>query len=105
MYILEKVSYPGWKLEAEEIHFPLSILEQSVCHHCKMTKQDYDTFLESWWAKSDHTTNPLYDEEYEPDQFFPDNYSEMTIEEKIHTLLNTACGVEYEFETKEERND
>lgn len=106
MYILEKVSYPGWQIKAEEIYFPLSILEQSVCNHCKMTKQDYDTFLDSWWSQSDHyrTANPLYEEDYEPDVFFPDNYNEMSTEEKINTLLATACGCEYEYYTEEDND-
>lgn len=105
MYILEKVSYPAWQIKAEEIDFPLSILEQSVCNHCKMTKRDYDTFLESWWEKSDHTTSPFLDEDYEPDVFFPDNYNDMSTEEKINTLLSTACGCEYDYYTEEDNDE
>lgn len=105
MYVLEKVSYPGWQIKAEEIEFCLQIFEGAVCNHCKMTKQDYDTFLDSWWAKSDHTVNPLYDEEYEPDVFFPDNYKGMGVREKIDALLDTACGCEYDFWIEEDSNE
>ena len=105
MYILEKVSYPGWQLKAEDIHFPLSILEQSVCQHCKMTKRDYDTWLDSYWANTEHSSNEFDNEDYEPDVFFPDNYSEMTIDEKINTLLATACGCEYDYYTEEDNDE
>jgi hypothetical protein len=98
MYILEKVSSPGWTLEAEEIDICLRVLEQSVCKHCKMTKQDYDTFLDSYWADTEHSSNEFTNEDYEPDEFFPDHYKDMSPIEKIEALLATACGLEYEYD-------
>lgn len=105
MYILEKVSSPGWKLEAEEIGYCLQFLEPSICNHCKMTKQDYDTFMDTWWADTDHSQRDYDNEEYEPEVYFPDNYNTMTDLDKIHTLLGTACGCEFDFDIIEEDND
>lgn len=101
MYILEKLSSPGWEIKAESIDFPLMILEKQVCLYCRMTKLDYDSFMDEWWAKSDHGSNPFsthYDD-HEQDQFFPDHYDDMDPEEKINALLNTDCGAEYMFES------
>ena len=103
MYILEKYSHPGWKLEADEITTIVWMLEKHVCKKCKWTKEQYIK----------HGSRENFDEFDEADMiadnmnpytftdFFPENYSELTHKEKIILLLNTACGCEYGYEEKE----
>lgn len=101
MYILEKYSMPGWKLEADDIENIRWMLEQWVCDWCKWTEKDYavlDQTEKEQWAEPDtpEGVNP-----FTLMGFFPENYSELSDKEKIILLLNTACGCEYGFEEKE----
>lgn len=107
MYLLYKVSHPGWELRSEHIQHIHCMLEQQVCDSCKWTKADYEKY---------YAENPedLEDEgflrlEFEDmvakgrnpttfSDFFPENYAELPDMEKINILLDTACGCEFVFE-------
>lgn len=111
IYRLDKASNPGYTLQSEHIHWIRWMLEQGVCNECKWTKAQYLAYTE---ANPDH----LEDEEFlrleaedmvakgiSPltfSEFFPENYNELSDDEKISFLLSTACGCEFWFEEKED---
>ena len=100
LYILEKYSSPGWKFEADDIGDIRWMFEQWVCNSCKWTEKDYAALDQS---EKDELTEPDTPEGVNPftlTDFFPENYSELSDQEKIDLLLDTACGCEYGFEVR-----
>lgn len=111
MYLLDKVSHPGWELRSNHIQHIRWMLEQHVCNSCRWTRADY----ENYYAKNPHE---MEDEEFlkleaegmvgrniNPttfSNFFPENYSDLPDMQKIDLLLDTACGCEFCFEEEED---
>ena len=71
IYRLDKCSSPGFEFYSENLEHILTVLESNVCGSCK-----------------------IYDEEYEIG--LPDDYNSLSTEEKIHELLATSCGCEFD---------
>lgn len=102
MFILDKMSHPGWELKTAHIEHVRWMLEQHVCKSCKMTEQEYreahkdeeqDIFGEECLEKG---WNP-----FTYSDFFPENYKELPDKEKIDLLLMTACGCEFALDEEE----
>lgn len=96
MYILEKYSLPSWKLESDKLDIALWMLEHHVCNNCRMTKSQYADWLASEYP---YDTDAMETIDYSQD-LFPENYFQLSEEEKIFALLDTACGCEFGFETR-----
>lgn len=110
MFILDKVSLPGWELRSEHIQHIRWMLEQHICNQCRWTKQDYDNHMTAFPEELEDedflreesadmvskNINPLTFSE-----FFPETYKELSDMEKIDLLLDTACGCEFYFEETE----
>lgn len=98
-YILHKMSTPGWTLESEYIHHIRWMLEQHVCNHCKWTRKQFDDYLADPKNEEDLDMLEGVEEEginpYTYTDFFPENYNELSDQEKVDLLLGTACGCEF----------
>lgn len=100
MYTLDKYSIPGFTFQTNDIGYVRWLLEQQVCDWCKWTGKDYadlDQDEKDACGADDvaEGVNP-----FTFTNFFPENYSELTDQEKIDILLDTACGCEYGFTEK-----
>ena len=102
MYLLYKVSHPGWELRSKHIQHIHCMLEQQVCDSCKWTKADYDEWrresLEEAISAQEDFELPAGMNPYTYSDLFPENYAELPDMEKINILLDTACGCEFVFE-------
>lgn len=107
MYLLDKVSYPGWELRSEHIKDIRWMLEQHVCNSCKWTKADYDNYLaehpeeqedEEFLKLEAEGMVSRYINPTTYSYFFPENYQDLSDMQKIDLLLDTACGCEFIFE-------
>lgn len=98
-YTLDKMSSPGWVFQTDHIHHVRRMLEGEVCGSCKMTQKEYDALPNKEEIEDIDLDgrNP-----YTFTDFFPENYAELSDDEKIGWLLSTACGCEYDFEDSEE---
>lgn len=105
-YTLDKMSMPGWTFKSDHLHHILWMLDKHVCGNCKWTREDYAT----WRAKGDPE---IIDEDelledginpYTLTDFIPENYSELSEQEKINWLMSTACGCEFDFIDNEDPN-
>ena len=87
MFVLEKMSVPGWEFRSEHIEHIYSQLNDHVCGMCKQTEEEYMAATKE------------VDAEYEDgwDRFKPETYSQFSYQEKIDWLLGTACGCEFDF--------
>lgn len=95
-YTLDKMSVPGWTFQTDHIHHVRRMLEGEVCGSCKMTQAEYDALPNKKDIEDlglPESVNP-----YTYTDFFPENYNELSDDDKIGWLLNTACGCEYDFE-------
>lgn len=99
MWILDKMSLPGWEFKTEHIDQVLWILDQCVCSSCKMTKQEY----------INHEGEYIVDENIGDDMnpftfndFKPETYDSWSALEKVEWLLDTACGCEFDFYDEDE---
>jgi hypothetical protein len=79
MFILEKVSTPGWEFRSNYIEQIYSQLDAHVCDSCKLTEQ--------------------VGAEYEDDghDFKPETFSQWSSLEQVEWLLGTLCGCEFHF--------
>ena len=98
------MSSPGWQFQSDHIEHIRWMLDQHVCKNCKMSREDYDA-----WCKEQ--VNVTTDEEwmleegmnpYSFTDFIPENYAELSEQDKIDWLLSTACGCEYDFTDSED---
>lgn len=105
MYILTKMSKPGFDLKTESIGIVRDILENGICSMCTLKKEDsveYEglTVNKSYYNQLIDDTNKLYEEQ--------DGYKTISKKNKeklkevdlamVYELLNTSCGAEYWFE-------
>lgn len=93
MFILEKMSTPGWEFRSIYIEHIYSQLEANVCGSCKLTEQEY------------RTTTEQVDVEYEEDNwhhFKPETFSQWSKLEQVEWLLGTSCGCEFDFDREED---
>lgn len=101
---LDKESYPGWTFETRHEEHIRWMLEEHVCKLCKYTKDDYENEFNNYEPtdefEEDHLSRNINPHTYSP--FFPKNYTELSDEEKINLLLDTACGCEYYYRKEEE---
>ena len=108
MYILEKYSSPGFKLEADDISWVRWMLEENVCGSCKWTQAQYKAYASENPTEVDEE-DPYMEEHREEmvsrginpttfSDFFPENYSSLSDSEMINLLLDTACGCAFGFE-------
>ena len=102
MWILDKMSMPGWEFKTDHIEKVLWILDQCVCSGCKMTKQEYLAHEGEYTVDEDieDDTNP-----YTMDDFKPETYDSWSALEKVEWLLSTACGCEFDFYDEDERSN
>lgn len=111
MYILDKVSHPGWELRSEHIQHIRWMLEKHVCGSCRWTKAQYETYMANHPGEEDEEFLKLEAEgmvgrNINPttfSDFFPENYEDLPDMQKIDLLLDTACGCEFVFE-EEQKN-
>lgn len=102
-YTLYKLSTPGWTLKSDHIQHIRWMLEQHVCSNCKWTRAEYEQYLKSSpWETEDEKlmAEECVDDDRNPysfSDFFPENYRELTEQEKIDLLMQTACGCEFDF--------
>ena len=93
MWILDKMSMPGWEFKTEHIDQVLWILDQCVCQGCQMTEQDYLHTIEfSSEPDPEDGINP-----YTMDEFKPETFNQWSALEKVEWLLGTSCGCEFYF--------
>lgn len=103
-YELCKMSSPGWTLTSDHIHHILWMLDQNVCKNCKWTRADYD----AWRANGDPEIigeDELLEDGVNPytfTDFIPENYDQLSDQQKIDWLLGTACGCEFDFVDRED---
>lgn len=106
MYVLNKVSLPGWELRSKHLQVIRQMLERHVCSQCRWTKADYDK-----WKRENPEEAMSADGEFECPEgvnpytysdLFPENYIDLPDMEKIDLLLDTACGCEFMFEDEQD---
>ena len=73
-YKLIKLSSPGFHLESEDIRHVYNVLDMYVCESCK------------WHDPNDEMST------------WPENYDDLSFEDKVHELLWTSCGAEFILE-------
>jgi hypothetical protein len=95
MLILEKMSVPGWQFKSDYIEHLLNMLEHCVCDACKVTEAQY--------RQATLTVDAEYEQDYS--DFKPEAYDQYSPTEKIHWLLSTTCGCEYDFYDEAEESD
>lgn len=102
MYVLDKVSHPGWELRSNHIQHIRWMLEQHVCSKCKWTKEDYDKWRrenpEEAISASEDFELPEGMNPYTYNDLRPETYDQWSDLEKVEWLLDTACGCEFYFE-------
>ena len=91
MWILDKMSMPGWEFKTEHIDQVFWMLDQCVCQGCKMTEEEYRNTGEAD-SDTEEGVNP-----YTMDEFKPETYSKWSSLEKVEWLLGTSCGCEFDF--------
>jgi hypothetical protein len=107
-YTLYKLSHKGWQLKSDHIEHIRWMLERHVCSNCKWTRADYDQYIKSTpWETEDEKlmAEECLDDDRNPYSFcdfFPENYKDLTEEEKIDLLMQTACGCEFDFVDSED---
>lgn len=84
MFVLEKMSSPGWEFESDHIEHIFRILDKCICNNCKMTEKEYKQFL----------LKQNIEKDFYPDDLQPETRSML---EKVHWLLSTPCGCEFSF--------
>ena len=89
MFILEKLSMPGWGFKSDHIEHIFWLLDQSVCNHCKMTEKEYQQFI---LEQEYEVEEALY-----PGDLLPETYNQWSLLEKVEWLMGTACGCEFDF--------
>lgn len=98
-YTLYKMSMPGWEFKTNHLHHIVLLLDQNVCKNCKWTRTDYD----AWRANGDPEIideDELLEDGVNPytfTDFIPENYNQLSDQEKINWMLGTACGCEFDF--------
>lgn len=100
-YVLDKMSGPGFHLKTDSISVLRLVLESHVCTYCMLTKEE---LIESAKAQSEEDKEAWGSEQEvneitEYEFAFPDDYCEMTEEEKVDALMSTCCGAEFFYET------
>lgn len=89
MFVLEKMSTPGWEFRSDCIEHIYAQLDTHVCGSCKMTEEEYRTATKQVDAE--------YDDEW--GHFSkPETFSQWSDLEKVEWLLGTPCGCEFDFE-------
>ena len=83
MFVLDKMSMPGWEFKTDHIEKVLWLLDQCVCDHCKQTEAQY---------KADD------EEEYEDGwtYFKPETYDSWSALEKVEwaARLKSMCAAQ-----------
>lgn len=112
MYVLEKYSSPGFKLEADDISWVRWMLEENTCDSCKWTKAQYEAYATENPEEVDEGVDFMEEERKDMvskgvnpttfSDFFPENYKSLSDSEKINLLLDTACGCEFGYEEIED---
>lgn len=100
-YTLDKLSSPGYLLKTDHLEHIHWMLEQCVCKNCKWTRADYEKWKEEN-PKEAAEAEEYFDLEdgwnpYTYGDMFPDNYDDLSLQEKIDLLMSTACGCEFDF--------
>ena len=91
MFVLEKMSTPGWEFRSKYIEHIYSQLDDHVCGLCKQTEAEYMAATKE------------VDAEYEDGwyHFKPETFSQWGYRDKIDWLLGTSCGCEFDFGEEE----
>lgn len=99
MFVLDKMSSPGWELRSEHIEHIFDMLDRHVCSGCKMTKAEYEAsnIIVEEYDELGEDINPYTFTEYRPE-----TYDQWSLLEKVEWLLGTACGCEFDFYNEEE---
>lgn len=97
MFVLEKMSTPGWEFRSDYIEQVYSQLDAHVCDSCKLTEQEYRTATEQ--VDTEYEDDSRYDDwRY----FKPETFSQWSKLEQIEWLLGTSCGCEFGFDREED---
>ena len=92
MFVLDKMSSPGWELKSDHIEHIFWLLDQCVCSSCKMTKIEYASYEDIEDEFLEENINP-----FTRDEFKPETYDQWSMLEKVHWLMSTPCGCEFSF--------
>lgn len=104
-YILDKMSSPGWEFKTDHLHHIVWMLDKHVCKECKWTREDWEHYNEFNMEPYDEMTQECLDKGMNPYSYcdwFPENYDELSDDDKISWLLDTACGCEFDFIDRED---
>jgi hypothetical protein len=99
MFVLDKMSVPGWQFKTDHIDQVFWLLDQCVCSSCKMTKQEYISHegeyeVDEDWAED---VNP-----FTLQDFKSETYDQWSTLEKVEWLMGTACGCEFDFYSEDD---
>jgi len=100
MFVLDKMSMPGWEFKTEHIEQVFWLLDQCVCSSCKMTKLEYTSH------EGEYEVDENYEEDINPftfQDFKPETYDQWSTLEKVEWLMGTACGCEFNFYDEADR--
>ena len=95
MFVLEKMSSPGWEFKSEHIEHIFWILDKCICNNCKMTEKEYEQFL----------LKQNIEKDFYPDDLQPETYNQWSILEKVEWLMRTGCGCEFYFHDEDEESN
>lgn len=84
--ILIKMSAPSWEKAANTLEELEEMLKAEVCDSCMVTKSKF--------APTGDPISDMLDRAHSLD----DNWMDNPITDRIHILLDTACGCEYSVE-------
>ena len=112
MFVLDKMSMPGWEFKTNHIEKIFWLLDQSVCSICKMTKAEYeksDLQVDAdYLDEEDEGINPYTFSEFNPytfSEFKPETYDQWSMLERVEWLMGTACGCEFDFYDEADGSD
>lgn len=105
-YKLTKMSAPGWTFTTKHKHLIASMLKSEVCGSCTSTKNQ---FMQRVEEREDCVfgieEQDLVEQNINPftfTDFFPEDFTELSVDDKIMYYLSTACGCEYDYEEEED---
>jgi hypothetical protein len=102
MFVLDKMSVPGWQFKTDHIEKVFWLLDQCVCSCCKMTKQEYTNHEGQYEVDEDlgGDVNPFTFQDFKPE-----TYDQWSTLEKVEWLMGTACGCEFDFYDEADGSD
>ena len=103
-YTLTKESSPGFTFTTQTQEHVAWLLRHCICGLCTYTQSQWNNRKGD---EDDADLGPTEDgiNPYTVDPFFPENFSQLPLQEQIDMYLRTPCGWEYWLDEEEEKND